>query len=260
MVGLIDARSPEVYKLMTANKRSDIPPISAESWTEHLQLICATTRERAWRATWTIRPSCTSSATQWPVTIWTSFSFWHCNPTRSWWQVRSLNTTFQRSNEQAPVYELLPYILWLPLSRKTFQTWTCSPAQIMIHSLLLSSNTQRKQFRMIDHGKRHTGKFLLPFLLTCSIHSFQTVSWSPHIFGTKSKKLRLCTKKVQLRPPKNIVCWLSMVVSIDFLQTWSGTCWRTGLLLNIKYQTLNLVSAPQGTPTPLYSLPHSRNC
>jgi len=47
MVGLIDARSPEVYKLMTANKRSDIPPISAESWTEHLQLICATTRERA---------------------------------------------------------------------------------------------------------------------------------------------------------------------------------------------------------------------
>ena len=40
-----------------------------------------------------------------------------------------------------------------------------------------------------------------------------------------------------------------MVVSIDFLQTWSGTCWQTGLLLNIKYQTLNLVSAPQGTRT-----------
>jgi hypothetical protein len=37
MVGLIDARSPEVFKLMTANKRSDISPISAESWTEHLQ-------------------------------------------------------------------------------------------------------------------------------------------------------------------------------------------------------------------------------
>ena len=37
MVGLTDARSPEVYKLMTANKRSDTSPISAESWTEHLQ-------------------------------------------------------------------------------------------------------------------------------------------------------------------------------------------------------------------------------
>ena len=41
-----------------------------------------------------------------------------------------------------------------------------------------------------------------------------------------------------------------MVVSIDFCKlAWSGTCWRTGLLLNIKYQTLNLVSVPQGTPT-----------
>ena len=47
MVGLIDARSPEVYKLMTANKRSDISPISAESWTEHLQshFVQPTTRE-----------------------------------------------------------------------------------------------------------------------------------------------------------------------------------------------------------------------
>ena len=51
-----------------------------------------------------------------------------------------------------------------------------------------------------------------------------------------------------------------MVVSIDFLQTWSGTCWRTGLLLNIEYQTLNLVSDPQGTPTkpPLFFATFSR--
>ena len=75
-------------------------------------------------------------------------------------------------------------------------------------------------------GKRHTENVrlrsrLIPFLLTCSICSCQTVS--PHIFRTKSK-LRLYTKKVQIRPPKIIVCWLSMVVSLDFLQTWSGTC------------------------------------
>ena len=37
MVGLIDTRSPKVYELMTAIKRTDISPISAESWTEHLQ-------------------------------------------------------------------------------------------------------------------------------------------------------------------------------------------------------------------------------
>ena len=37
MVGLIDTRSLKVYKLMTAIKRTDISPMSAESWTEHLQ-------------------------------------------------------------------------------------------------------------------------------------------------------------------------------------------------------------------------------
>ena len=47
--------------------------------------------------------------------------------------------------------------------------------------------------------------FYFPFLLTCSVCSCQTVS--PHIFGTESK-LRLYTKKVQLRPPKIIVCCL----------------------------------------------------
>ena len=47
--------------------------------------------------------------------------------------------------------------------------------------------------------------FHFPFLLTCSICSCKTVS--PHIVGTESK-LRLYTKKVQLRPPKIIVCCL----------------------------------------------------
>jgi len=42
--------------------------------------------------------------------------------------------------------------------------------------------------------------FCFPFLLTCSIYFCQQTV-SPHIFGTKSK-LRLCTKKVQLRPPE----------------------------------------------------------
>ena len=37
MVGLIDTHSPKVYELMTAIKRTDISPISAESWTEPLQ-------------------------------------------------------------------------------------------------------------------------------------------------------------------------------------------------------------------------------
>ena len=87
----------------------------------------------------------------------------------------------------------------------------CSPAQVSIRSLLLSSSTQRKKFKMIV--VRDTLKtFCFPFsLMTCSICSCQTVSTL--IFGTESK-LRLCIKKVQLHPPKIIVCWLSMVVRI----------------------------------------------
>jgi hypothetical protein len=66
--------------------------------------------------------------------------------------------------------------------------------------------------------------FCFPFLLTCSICSCQTVSH--HIFGTKAQ-LRLCIKKVQLRPPKIIVCWLSMVyrhfknLVMDLLTDWA---------------------------------------
>jgi hypothetical protein len=51
--------------------------------------FCATPRQRSWRATWTIQlGTYTASVTQWPVTIWTTFFFWHCSPTRSWWQVQ----------------------------------------------------------------------------------------------------------------------------------------------------------------------------
>ena len=135
------------------------------------------------------------------------------------------------------------YILW---QKKTFQTWTRSPAQVLTLSLLLSSNTQRKRFGMIV--VRDTLKtFCFLFLLTYSICSCQTVSRTPHLWN--KVKITPLHKKGTTTSPTIIVCWLLMVVSIDFLQTWSGTCWRTGLLLNIKYQTLNLVSAPQGTPT-----------
>ena len=131
------------------------------------------------------------------------------------------------------------------------------PAQVLIRSLILSSSTQRKQFRMIVvRETRNT--FCFPFLLTCSICSCQTVS--PHIFGTESK-LRLYTKKVQLRPPKNIVCWLSMVVSIDFCKRGQGladrlgSCWTSNIILSIWF-----LPHKEHQPTPLYSATHSRYC
>jgi len=102
-----------------------------------------------------------------------------------------------------------------------------------------------------DRGKRHTENVLLPLLTDDLFHLFMSDGINPHLWN-RVKITPLHKKGPTTSPttsPKIIVCWLSMVVSIDFLQTWSGTCWRTGILLNIKYQTLNLVSAPQGTPT-----------
>ena len=49
-----------------------------------------------------------------------------------------------------------------------------------------------------------------------------------------------------------------MAVSTDFLQTWSGTCWWTGLLLNTKYQTRSQFGfcPTRNTNQPLFILRH----
>jgi hypothetical protein len=107
-------------------------------------------------------------------------------------------TSFQRSNEQAPVYELLPYILWLPLSRKTSQNMNVqsSPG---INPFSNSFIKHAEKTVQDDRGKRYTEHVCFPFLLNCSICSCQTVS--PHIFGTESK-LRLYTKNSNYVPQK----------------------------------------------------------
>ena len=76
-----------------------------------------------------------------------------------------------------------------------------------------------------DRGKRHTENVLLP-LLTDLFHLFLSDGITPHLWN-KVKITPLHKKGPTTSPttsPKIIVCWLSMVVSIDFLQTWSGTC------------------------------------
>jgi hypothetical protein len=133
---------------------------------------------------------------------------------------RSMNTTFQRSNERAPLYELPPIHTLATTVQKNISNINAqsSPGFDPFSTSFIEQAENRVGD---DRGRRHTENVLLPFLLTRSICSCQTVS--SHIFGTESK-LRLYTKKVQLRPQKIIVCWLSMAVSIGFLQTWSGTC------------------------------------
>jgi hypothetical protein len=118
------------------------------------------------------------------------------------------------------------------------------PAQVLIRSLILSSSTQRKQFRMIVvRETRNT--FCFPFLLTCSICSCQTVS--PHIFGTESK-LRLYTKKVQLRPPKIVAgyqwLYLTFCKRGQGLADGLGSCWTSNTRLSIWF-----LPHKAGTPT-----------
>jgi len=107
MVGLIDARSPEVYKLMTANKRSDISPISAESWTEHLQSHFVQPQESVpdvlpRRSNLPTRHQLLSDQLRSGQVSPSDIAV----PPGPGGRYRSMNTTFQCSNEQAPVYEL----------------------------------------------------------------------------------------------------------------------------------------------------------
>jgi hypothetical protein len=115
MVGLIDARSLEVYKLMTANKRSDISPYSAESWTEHLQSHFVQPQESVLdlipgQFNLPARHQLLSGQLRSGQILPSDIAV----PPGPGGRYRSMNTTFQRSNEQAPVYEL-------PLTEKHFK-------------------------------------------------------------------------------------------------------------------------------------------
>ena len=69
MVGLIDNRSPKVYELMTTIKRTDISPISAQSWTKHLQSHFVQPQESAPHLIPGRFNLPTRSVTQWPIAV-----------------------------------------------------------------------------------------------------------------------------------------------------------------------------------------------
>ena len=108
---------------------------------------------------------------------------------------RNMNTTFQRNNERAPVYELPPIHTTIEKNISNMSTQS-SPGFDSFSALL--SNTQKKWFGMIV--VRVTLKTCcFPFLLTCSICFCQTVS--PHIFGTV--KIAPLHKKGPITSPQN---------------------------------------------------------
>jgi len=115
MVGLIDTRSPKVYELMTAIKCTDISPIPAESWTEHLQSHFVHSQESApdllpGQFNLPARHQLLSGQLRSGQILPSDIAV----PPGPGGRYRNMNTTFQRSNERAPVYEL-QWLQWLQL-------------------------------------------------------------------------------------------------------------------------------------------------
>jgi len=76
-----------------------------------------------------------------------------------------------------------------PLSRKTFQTWTRRPAQVLILSLITSFIKHAKKTVWDDHGKGHTENvfpLLIDLLTNWALAEHQTPD-SQFGFGPKKK-------------------------------------------------------------------------
>ena len=94
---------------MTAIKRTDISPISAESWTEHLQSHFVQPQESApdlipGQFNLPTRHQLISGQLRSGQILPSDIAV----PPGPGGRYRNMNTTFQRSNERAPVYELPP--------------------------------------------------------------------------------------------------------------------------------------------------------
>ena len=109
---------------MTAIKRTDISPISAESWTEHLQSHFVQPQESApdllpgqllhLPARHQLLSGQLRSGQVLPSDI--------AVPPSPGGRYRNMNTTVQRSNERAPVYELPPiHTLATTIEKKHFK-------------------------------------------------------------------------------------------------------------------------------------------
>ena len=77
-----------------------------------------------------------------------------------------------------------------------------------------------------DRGKRHTENVLLPLLSDLSSEQDGTPPVPVRRCHPTSLKqiqnLASAQERSNYIPPKVLICLLSMAVSIDFLQTWSG--------------------------------------
>ena len=169
---------------MTAIKRTDISPISAQSWTEHLQSHFVQPQESAPHlipGQFNLLPTrhqLLSGQLRSGQILPSDIAV----PPGPGGRYRNMNTTFQRNNERTPVYELPPIQTLATTIKKNISNMSTQSSPGFDPFSASFTNTQRKRFGMIV--VRVTLKTCcFPFLLTCSICFCQTVS--PHIFGTK---------------------------------------------------------------------------
>jgi len=183
MVGLIDARSPEVYKLMTANKGSDISPISAQSWTEHLQSHFVQPQVSVpdvlpGRSNPPTRHQLLCDQLQTGQVFPSDIAV----PPGPSGRYRSMNITFQRSNEQAPVYKLPPiHTLAITTVQKNISNMNVQSGP-GFDPLSTSFIKHAEKTIQDDRGKRHTENVLFP-LLTDLFHLFLSDGVTPHLWN-----------------------------------------------------------------------------
>ena len=199
MVGLIDSRSPEVYKLMTANKRTEISPISAEAWTEHLRSHFMQPQEvvpgMGRRAILPARHQLLSDQLRSGQVLPSDIAV----PPGPGGRFRQMNTAFLRGSEQAPVYELPPaHTLTTTIQKNMSKMNTQSspgfdpfPASFIKHA----EKTVRD-----ERGKRHTENILLP-LLTDLFHLFLSDGVTPQLWN--KAKITPLHKKGSITAPQN---------------------------------------------------------
>ena len=127
-----------------------------------------------------------------------------------------MNTTFQRSNERAPVYELPPIHTLAKKNISNMNTQSSPGFDPFSASFIKHAEETVRD----DCGKRHTEIVLLP-LLTDLFHLFLSDGITPHLWN--KVKITPLHKKGNYVPQKLSFAgyqWLYL----NLLQTWSGTC------------------------------------
>jgi len=164
---------------MTANKRSDISPISAESWTEHLQSHFVQPQESVpdvlpRRSNLPTRHQLLSDQLR-SGQVFSSDIAVSPGPDGRY---RSMITTFQRSNEQAPVYELPPIHTLATIVQKNMNVQSSPGFDPFSASFIKHAEKMVRD----DRGKSHTENVLLP-LLTDLLHLFLSDGITPHLWN-----------------------------------------------------------------------------